>query len=885
MAMDYILATKLVIPENHTQTIARTRLMLPAEPTRITLVCAPAGYGKTTLISSWARQTTKRTAWLSLDNHDNDPTQFMLHFISAIQTQIPEFAQSIATQLASSQLPSTTGLVRSLLNELCAFSEPIYVILDDLHALHHASTQDIIRFMVEHQPAALHLIIISRNTPPFSLSKIRAQRQLTEFYTDDLRFNEAEVAQFCNDAMDLDLSPSLLATLETRTEGWIAGLQLAALSLHNTDDKKSFIQSFAGDDRHITDFLMDEVLRHLPTNLQQFLLSTCLLQQLSAPLCDAVRLASDSRQLLDELERTNMFMSSLDHKRLWYRYHHLFASLLKTRLYDSQPDSINIIHHRASRWFNDHGMFAEAIQHSIKAGDYEYAALLMEERSSTLFSLGRFTTALTWAYQLPPELLARHPKLSMLCAWAGLVMDNLPEVERHVRATSACFNGYQLAAIGSKERTLYGQLALISGCQHCLAGDVERAMASIMEALGSLATGRVLYRGASVCLGFCYYAQGELDKAQRLFEENTSISDAKQNLIIPIFATLGLARSHLLLGHFTAAKTTYEKALYECEALGWQDAPACGMLYIGLGELAYEQNDLLNANRLLTKGIDMTSVGQMQYFHSWGQVLLAQTQLALGMSDGLLGSTTEAGLMRYSGRFVVEVPPLSAGLANLWLSQGRIDKVADWVKAAQLPLKGQFAVEREAEYLILARYLITRQRLPEALDLLSRLWFHAEPRHHIKVMVEIQILKALALEAEGATPKALAALQQAITIAGENPFIRLFSQEAPAINTLLHKLAKEMYRHPLMSLLMNAIGQSLSSSQLALTHIETYLLSKKERLVARHIVTGATSQEIAENLCVSLSTIKTHTKNIYAKLGVNKRLQAIDALLKQNLAS
>ena len=884
MAMDYILSTKLVIPENHTHTIQRTRLMLPAQPTRITLVCAPAGYGKTTLLSTWARNTSLRTAWLSLDNNDNDPSQFMLHFISAIQTQFPEFAQAIATSLATTQLPSATGLIRSLVNELCRLPEPVYLILDDLHCLHHSSIHETLAFIIEHQPANLHLLLTSRNTPSFSLSRLRAQRQLTEFYTEDLRFNEEEVAQFCNEAMDLDLSPSLLATLETRTEGWTAGLQLAALSLHNSHDKKNFIHSFAGDDRHITDFLMDEVLRHLPANIQQFLLHTCLLQQLSAPLCDAVRLQHDSRQLMDELERTNMFITSLDHKRIWYRYHHLFASLLKTRLYDAQPELVKTIHHRASRWCSDNGLYAEAIQHSIKAGDYEYAAALMEDHSGKLFSLGRFTTALTWAEQLPPDLLARHPKLSMLCAWAGLVTDNLPEVERHVRAATACFEGYQDAAIGSKERTLFGQLALISSCQQCLAGDVERAMTSVMDALSSLTTGRVLYRAASVCLGFCYYAQGEFEKSQRLFEENTRISDAKQNLIVPIFATLGLARSHLLQGHFAAAKATYEKALHECESLGWQDIPVCGMLYIGLGELAYEQNDLLNAKRQLEKGISMTSAGQMQYFNAWGQVLLAQTHIALGDMDSPLSATSEAAFMRYSGRFVVEVPPLSAGLANLWLSQGRIDKVADWVKAAQLPLKGQFALEREAEYLSLARYYIACQRLPEALDLLSRLWFHAEPRHHTKVMVEIQILKSMALQAEGSTPKALAALQHAITIAGDNPFIRLFSQEAPAINSLLHKLAKEMYRHPLMSLLMNAIGQSLSSSQIALSHIETFLLSKKERLVARHIVTGATSQEIAENLCVSLSTIKTHTKNIYAKLGVNRRLQAIDALLKQNLA-
>ena len=578
MSVDYILSTKLVIPERPAHFIERPRLMLPKDPARISLVCAPAGYGKTTLISAWARQHSLPTAWLSLDSSDNDPTQFLMHLISAIQTQCPEFAQATATTLASKQLPSITGLTRSLLNELCHLPQHLCLMLDDLHTIDNSCIHEALSFMVEHQPPQLHLVIASRNTPPFALSRLRAQRQLAEFTTEDLRFSRQEISQFCNQAMQLGLSDNLIEALDLRTEGWIVGLQLAALSLHNTLNKQAFIDSFAGDDRHITDFLIDEVLRHLPEESQNFLLHTCLLPQLSAPLCDAVRQQHNSRQIIDELERTNMFISRLDHKRVWYRYHHLFASLLKTRLYDLQPELMTTLHHRASVWFKEHGLFNEAIQHGIKAGDYEYAAELMEEHSSELFSLGQFTTALIWTTQLPAELLAKHPKLSMLCAWADLVMDNVSEVERHVRAATIHLEAYRDAPSGSKERALFGQLALISSCQFCLAGDVERAQASVMDALGSLTPGRVLYRGASICLGFCYYVQGHLDKAQRLFEENAGITDAKNNLMVPIFATLGLARSHFLRGQLAAAQAVYYKALHECELLGWQDIPACGML-------------------------------------------------------------------------------------------------------------------------------------------------------------------------------------------------------------------------------------------------------------------------------------------------------------------
>lgn len=877
--MDYILATKLLIPEAPAQFIVRQRLLPPVALPRLTLVCAPAGYGKTTLISAWARTAPGQNAWLSLDAGDNDPAQFMMHLISAIQTCFPAFAQTTATMLASTQLSSINGISRSLLNELCQLGAHLQLFIDDLHYIHDPQIQQALAFIIEHQPPQLHLVIASRNLPPFSLSRLRAQRQLNELYTEDLRFNREEINQFCLETMQLDLSPPLLDALEVRTEGWIVGLQLAALSLQNTGDKPSFIHSFAGDDRHITDFLMEEVLNLLSADTQHFLLQTCLLQQFSAPLCDAVRLQHDSRERIDELERSNLFISRLDHKRVWYRYHHLFASLLQSRLQQLHPEQITGLHHRASLWFKEHGQLNEAIQHGIKAGDYDAAAEMMEEHSSTLFSLGRFTTALTWAYQLPAEVLAKHPKLTMLCAWAGLVMDNLPEVERHVRAATACLEQYRDAPCGSKERAMFGQLALIRSCQYCLMGDVERAEASVLDALGSLSPKQVLYRGASVCLGFCYYAQGDLDKAIRLFEENARISDAKYNLMVPVFATLGLARSLLLRGQMAAAKAVYDQALHDCHSRGWQAVPVCGMLYLGLGELMLDNDELTQAHALLAKGLELTTAGQMQYITAWGRVLLAQVDLALGRANTLSGAE-EAALQCYSGRFVVEIPPLSATLASLWLQQGRMDAVASWLKAAQLPPAPALAFEREAEYLVLVRYLLACKRLAEAADLLSLLWRHAEPRHRLRSLIEILVLKTVLLQLDNQPAKAQAALQHALTLAGDQTCARLFRQDYDHLAPLLARLGHPLADHLPLPVHVAGHGQSVATAAPG----AGYLLSRKERQVARHIVTGATSQEIAESLCVSLSTIKTHTQNIYAKLGVNKRLQAIELLLKLNLA-
>ncbi|PTQ91103.1 LuxR family maltose regulon positive regulatory protein [Agitococcus lubricus] len=897
MTMDYILTTKLLIPALPAQFIARPRLML-SEFTRLTLVCAPAGYGKTTLLTDWARRLDMPCAWLSLDASDNDAQQFIMHLLSAIQNPCPAFAQTTATTLTSTQLPSINGVIRTLLNELCRLPQHLAIFIDDLHYIDQPSIYDALAFMIDHLPSHIHVIIASRNIPLLSLSRLRAQRQLTEFYTEDLRFNRLEVAEFCNQAMQLHLSTVLIDSLSERTEGWIVGLQLAALSLINNPQPATFINSFAGDDRHITDFLMDEVLRFLPAHIQDFLLETCLVSQFNASLCDAIRQSHNSRELIDELERTNLFISRLDHKRIWYRYHHLFASLLTSRLSQLTPDRVVVIHHRASLWFKEHGLLSEAIQHGIKAGDFEFVASIMEEHSATLFSLGRFTTALAWAYQLPAQLLAKHPKLTMLCAWAGLVMDNLPEIERHVRAASQCLEPYREAPLASQERALFGQLALIRSCQYCLMGDVERAEASVMDALGSLSPKQVLYRGASVCLGFCYYAQGDLAKAQRLFTENAAIRDAKYNLMIPIFATLGLGRTLLLQGQLVKAQAVYLQALSECQILGWQDVPVCGMLYLGLGELYYEQGLWQDAARVLQLGIDMTAAGHMQYINTWGRVLFARTQHQLCLDITALSSQHDNLLQSYSGRYVVETPPLSATLAQFWRQEGRLDLWQKWQQQAQLPSPEQLAYERRAEYLVLLDAYCQQKQAQLAQPLIDALMSHPHSSQNIRSLIVIKLSSMrLALQQQD-LENARHHLLYALALVQDQPFKELFHHYYDEIMRLIQHYALDVQHYPAICKIESYHAYQQTMTEIAteprmtisssfgdvLLSQPTIVLSKKERQVAKQLLTGATSQEIAEQLCVSLSTIKTHTKHIYAKLGVNKRLQAIELLVKLNLA-
>jgi LuxR family maltose regulon positive regulatory protein len=874
--IEHLLTTKLVVPTSLTRVVVRERLQQPKDKPRIVLVCAPAGYGKTTLIASWAKYSSSPIAWLSLDQSDDVPSQFLIHFIGAIQVPFAGFGTVLIEMLESTLPPPISVLMRSLVNELHALAQPLCIILDDLHAVLDPSIHEAINFLIEHQPTGVQLILASRNDPSFPLARIRAQRQLLEYRTEDLRFTLEETELFCNDVMRLGLDKSLIGKLDERAEGWVAGLQLAALSLSHHQDVSQFIECLAGDNRHITDFLIEEVLRRCSSETQQFLLKTSILKRFCAPLCDAMLEHNRSRQVL---ERNNMFIFGLDNKRSWYRYHQLFASLLQSRLQEAQPEQVAVLHRRASQWLSENHCFREAIDHALKSGDYDYAAELMQQHSIEIFLLGRFATALDWAQQLPVALLVNHPKLAMICAWGGLIMDNQPEVEWYVQAVRPVLMPCREQPLGSQARALFGQLALIQSCQSCLAGDLPAALVSVNEALQSLAPGRILYRGAALCLAFCHYVSRDLEQAQQLFIDYISVANAKRNLIVPMLAVFGLARCYLLQGRLLMAQQVYEHALQECISLGWQDLPICGTLHLGLGELAYLRNDLKAAEQYLSRGVDMTATGGVQYTHAWGRVMLARTRLAMGATEPVLEPLQEAGLLRYSGRFVIDIPPLSADLAHLWLSQKRMEAVTQWMEAAQLPME-PLAFERESEYVMLARYWLALKQPAKALAVLQPLLKAAQQGGRQFVIIEVLILKALALQAQDQPARALAKLQHALVLAEHVGVCRLFLDEGMALHFLLQKLAVEA-NSPTGSYVYRLLDQFAALRDVMSTDNEgEMLLSKKEKQIASYMIKGMTSQAIAEALFVSRSTINTHVQSIYSKLGVNKRLEAIRQLQK-----
>ncbi len=876
--MDHILATKLVTPVVPAHMVPRARLMRAADAPRLTLVSAPAGYGKTTLLAAWAAAAAIPTAWLSLDRLDNDPLRFLTHLIAAIQARLPRFSAHVVGTSGASSLPPMEDMMRALINHLCRLRESIFLILDDLHLVTDSTVHQAIAFLVEHQPPQLQLVIASRCDPPFSLARLRGQRQLLELRAADLRFMPEEIQAFLNDRMQLDLPPQQLDTLAVRTEGWIVGLQLAAVSIHAVRDKAGFIDHFTGDNRHITDFLLDEVLRSRGEEMQTWLLQISVLDRFCAPLCDALTGRSDSSALIDEMERDNLFIVELDQHRLWYRYHHLFSSLLQSRLRSADPAFADTLCRRASQWCDENDLPSEAIEYAFKAGDHAAAADLMEKHGGRLFFHSRIGTILRWAHNLPASLLAQRPALSLMCAWGNFYMDDLAEMGRHVRTAGACLDRHALAPCLSPERIMYGQLALARGSQCIYNGAIEEGIAQMREALESLPPASTLHKAAAVYLGAAYFVTGDFEQAQPLLEQHAAIAPGKHNPHVPITAALGLARLHLLRGNPAASRQIYHSTLREAHTLGLQDFPGVGMLHIGLGEVAYLTNAIAEAEQHLQRGVEITAMS-MRFVNAWGRVLLAQTRLVAGAGAAAVDAHTRAVLDRHAGRFLLDPPPLSAAVGRLALHLHRSEDPAQWSDAIQLAAGVPLMKSgREAEYLVLARHFIASRQADRALELLDGLWPDAERGMRLAVMIEIEIFRALGLQAQERTCEALAALRRGVTLAEPTGLLRPFLDEGAGLRDLLTRLARGSdytdHAHRLLSLIAAAPKHASTDTATPLCS----LFSKKEKQIVSHIIKGDSNQEIAQALFISANTVNSHMKSIYGKLGVKSRLQAISRL-------
>ncbi len=870
-----LVATKLNLPLLRPRVVARPRLRALLDrglEARLTLISAPAGFGKTTLLADWLARARPglAIAWLSLDESDNEPSAFWPHVVAALQ------AASARVGAAFPDLPSALqpdqGFVALLVNQLAEGETPIVLVLDDLHLVDRADIHEQLGFLVEHLPPHVHVVVSTRADPGLPLARLRVRGDLVEVRSADLRFTAEEAAAYLNDVMLLGLSAADAATLERKTEGWIAALQLAVLSLEGRDDASAFIEDFAGSGRYVVDYLVDEVLARLPDDLRDFLMTTSVLRRMSAPLCDAVTGRPGSgRKLLDRLERQNLFLVPLDAHRQWFRYHHLFADVLRAHLGDTQVEALPAIHRRASEWFEAHGQRAEAIHHALETHDYEWAAELVERAIPEMIRSRQEAVLRSWLTPIPDAIVRKRPALGIAYAGVLVSMGVFDGIEDRLRTAEA-----EIAKLADPAPYL-AQVELYRTALAQVRGDVEAAGQHAHRVLDLAPKSDHLTRsGAAGFLGIVAWTRGELEDAARFWTECRDGMRAEGHIADVQGTTIALADIRDTQGRLGEAMRLCELALSLATDSGRPLARGVADTHASRARLHLERNELAAAREHLERCRELGEVWGLLQFPYRSRVAEARLDLVEGRAAEALEHLREAE-RRYVSDFFPNVRPVPALIASVHIRLGQLDAAERWAKAVGITPEEPPAYLREFEHITLARLLVARGdggSLDSALGLIGGLAAAAAEGGRGRSLVDLHILAALAHRARHELPAALEALRRAIALAEPESLRRPFLDDADALAPLLRQLSKREAASAFVRTIATA-GAAAAEAP-APDHPDLIEpLSDREADVLRLLRTDLSGPEIAEELAVSLNTVRTHTKNIFEKLGVNNRRAAV----------
>ena len=874
-----ILATKLYVPRRRPNLVLRSRLierLNTALHRKLTLISAPAGFGKTTLVGEWIVGCDRPVAWLALDEGDNDLTRFLTYFVTALQTIAPTLGTGVLSALQSPQPLPAQSILTALLNDLSSLPDPFVLVLDDYHVLEAKGVDEALTFLLEHLPPQMHLVIVTREDPRLPLARLRARDNLGELRSVDLRFTPDEAARFLTEVMGLNLAADDIVALERRTEGWIAGLQLAALSLQGHHDAASFIKSFTGSHHFVMDYLVEEVLQQQPESVQTFLLRTSILDRLCGPLCDAVVLdpAASGQETLQYLDRANLFIIPLDNERWWYRYHHLFTDLLRQRLERrtassaaDQRKSMADLHIRASQWYEDHGLEVEAFHHAAAANDIERAERLIEGKGIPLHLRGAVTAILEWLESLPATVLNARPSLWLWYGSLLLVNGQTTGVEEKLDAAEAAL-AQRAPGTEADEKTgiLVGRIATARAVLALTRYEVATMLAQSRRALKHLPLNNLSSRAtANWTEGYAYLLSGDRAAARRALTEAISLSQASGDIFTTILATVGLGNVQEAENQLYLAAETYRRVL---QLAGDQPLQIIYEAHLGLARVFYEWNDLdsaeqhgrqsLHLARLYDRVIDRFVICE---------VVLARLRLAQGDVADAAAILAQASQSALQQNFVHRIPEVAAAQVLTLLRQDDLAAAAHLARTHSLPLSQ-------------ARVHLAQGDTTAALAVLGLLREQVEAKSWQDERLKVLVLQAVAYDTCGDVDTAVRLLHDALVLAEPGGFIRLFVDEGLPMAHLLSEvvargIAPQYTQRLLAAFSPGGPSQSIPGRVDGPQSARVEPLSERELEVLQHIAEGLSNQEIASRLYLSLHTVKVHSRNIYGKLGVHNRMQAV----------
>jgi LuxR family maltose regulon positive regulatory protein len=894
---DVLLATKLHVPRPQPGFLPRRRLVEALDEGLArgrVLVCAPAGFGKTALLADWARGDGRTAAWLGLDGGDSDPARFWRYVVAALDRARP----GLAGRVGPPPPGSSEGLVRALINELAADPGPdeVLLVLDDYHLVDSGPVHESVAFLLENLPPGLRVVVSGRADPPLPLARLRARGQLAELRAVDLRFTSEEAAALLGEAAGPGLPGTAVAALVARTEGWVAGLQLAGLSLRGRADPAGFAAAFSGSHRFVLDYLADEVLDGQPGQVRAFLLETSVLERLSGELCDAVTGRAGSQAMLANIERAGLFLMPLDEVRGWWRYHHLFADLLRARLQAEQPGRVQALHRAAAAWCDEHDLADDAVRHALAAGDAAWAARLVERNVEALLGRSEGVTLRRWLSALPAESVRDRPRLCLAQGYAaaqGFQTEALEVLlDDAERAFAVSGDEPYEPSLGPPQgdsvlANVPAGIAFLRGTLARLRGDTALAAGYNRQALAQLSRDdwvmRLFVRWNQAATD---WLDGRLGPAERGLAEVLAERRAVGVFVgfLPMRVCYDLGEVQRARGNLDVALATYRQAL---EVAGESSRSALtGLAHVGLAQVLYERNELTAALDHATSGVTLCRQLAVTWPLAAGLAVVARIRHAQGDAAGALEATGEAGQVELSPQVISLLNPVPSRRARLLLAQGNVRAAAQWTAAAGLSPDDEPGYPQEPAYLVLARVLLAQNQPGPALTLLQRLLDAAASQGRTGSVIEIQALRALALAARGDHASARGALTEALAPARRHGYVRVFADEGAPMRALLTRLpdARPGQQHAAgridpgyLATLLRACGQADAATRRPAAAAPPGLaepLTDRELEVLRLLAAGKSNQRIAHDLVVALDTVKKHVTHVLGKLGAANRTEA-----------